>query len=199
MQITSLSVDGFHPAPDAVTRIAKSLSYEVKEHDGHKYSGIGTGYQLESAASLLGSILGIVSVNIDMEYFRLGIVGESVTSFIHADSGISNFAAVLYLSESPKDVTAGTAFWKHKELGIETVPDLKWIEDHGMTVDSLVKKLQDDGNDESKWQMTGLVGQKYNRIAVYPSKIFHSRYPKEAWGKDVNDGRIVWTGFFSTY
>jgi hypothetical protein len=199
MNLSLLAVDGFHPAPMATATIAKTLSYETKEHDGHEYNGIGLGYNVESADQLLATILGAGGCKIDMEYFRLGTKKEAPTSYIHADSGISSHAAVWYLSQAPDGMVAGTAFWRHKELGLESVPSLEWIEKNFGKVEDFAKKIREDGEDESKWVMTGLIGQKYNRIAIYPTNLFHSRYPKEAWGNDVNDGRIVWTAFFRTF
>jgi hypothetical protein len=197
MNITSVAVDNFHPAPDAITRLAKTLSYEEREHEGHKYKGIGVGYSPEGVAELISSILG--RAVIDMEYFRLGTsVGNEITNYIHADAGISQWAAVWYLSTPPIGVVAGTAFWRHKETGLEAVPDKAWLTNNKMTPEDLAAILQRDNMDESKWEMTGLIGQKYNRIALYPTKIFHSRYPQEAWGKDISDGRLCWTAFLRT-
>ncbi len=198
MIISSLAVDDFHPAPGAIARIAKSLDYAEREHEGYKYKGIGTGYSPEGANEYLGQILGR-SVHIDMEYFRLGLSTGDITNYIHADSGISTHAAVWYLTDAPEGVVAGTAFWRHKETGLEELPDANYFMDQDQwSVEDLAAVLQRDNFDESKWDMTGLIGQKYNRIAIYPTKKFHSRFPKEAWGTTVEDGRICWTAFFRT-
>lgn len=198
MQIASLSVDNFHRSPVAVTRVAKTLQYGEQEHDGHKYRGIGLGYSLENADTLLAAVLGANGVKVDMEFFRLGLDETDLTDYIHADSSISQWAAVLYLSEPPKGVMAGTAFWRHKETGLYGIPDAEWVKANFESEEAFLKMLRADANDESKWEMTDLIGQKFNRMAIYPTKRFHSRYPQKAWGKDVNDGRLVWTGFFTT-
>lgn len=192
MNITSVAVDNFHPSPDAISRVARTLSYEEHEYDGHPFKGIAGGYSPEGAEQLISSILG--KVKIDMEYFRLG-VGNDITNYIHADNGISQWAAVWYLSTPPPGVIAGTAFWKHKELGLDRMPNQEWLTQNAMTADEVVAILIRDNMDESKWEMAGLIGQKYNRIAIYQTGLFHSRYPKDAWGHDINDGRLVWTSF----
>ncbi len=198
MIISSLAVDDFHPAPGAIARIAKTLDYQEREHEGVKYKGIGTGYSPEGAAEYLSQILGR-SVHIDMEYFRLGLSSGDITNYIHADNGISTHAAVWYLTDAPEGVVAGTAFWKHKETGLEEVPDQNYFLDQDkFSVEDFFNLIQRDNFDESKWDMTGLIGQKYNRIAIYPTKKFHSRFPKDAWGTTVEDGRIAWTAFFRT-
>lgn len=194
MIISSLAVDDFHPAANAITRVAKSLDYEVVEHNGHKYKGVGTGYEPEQAADLISTVFG-QKAKIDLEFFRLGI-GNDVTNYIHADSCESDWAAVWYLTEAPKGVVAGTALWRHKETGLEETPDAKWLTDNNMTAEHLSEILIRDNQDESKWEMVGLIGQKYNRIAFYKTKKFHSRFPKDAWGSSVKDGRVCWVSFF---
>lgn len=198
MKITSLAVDDFHRTPIAIQRVAKTLNFGDQEYEGHTYHGVGLGYDVEGIDSLLSAILGSNSVNVDMQYFRLGLTAGDLTAYIHADNSISKWAAVWYLSEAPKGVQAGTAFWRHKETGLTEVPTEEWILKNFPTREYFFQMLQADANDESKWEMTGLIGQKFNRIAIYPTKVFHSRYPQQAWGKDVNDGRLCWTGFFST-
>ncbi len=190
INISNITVDDFHPAPVAVAAMARSLTYEEKEWKGHKYKGIGLGYSPEGAYGLIGQIFG-AAVKPKLEYFRLGTKADSATTYIHADSICAKYAAVWYLSEPPAGIVAGTAFWRHKELGITSPPSGDTPE-----LDTLLARLNSDGNDESKWKMTGLVGQKFNRITIYPTDIFHSRYPQDAWGETVADGRIVWTTFF---
>jgi hypothetical protein len=201
MLITTLTVDSFYPAPEAVTRIAKGLSYEAREYDGHTYTGVGVGFNPEGMDKTIGDIFGGPPVDIKLEYFRLGTGTEKTTSYIHGDSAIASWAAVWYLSEAPGGTVAGTAFWRHRELDIDAMPNLKWVmekfKDKPKPVDYFIEKIKAEGEDESLWEMSGLVGQKYNRAALYFGNQFHSRYPKQAWGKDVNDGRLVWTGFFS--
>lgn len=197
INISNIIVDDFHPAPVAISKVAKTLNYGPQEWNGHTYNGIGLGYSPENAYGYLGAIFG-VPVKPKLEYFRLGTKTEPTTTYIHADSICAKYAAVWYLSEPPEGIVAGTAFWRHKELGIDRLPSREEVvasvgEDG---VDAYIARLNADGNDESKWQMIGLVGQKFNRITIYPTNLFHSRYPQDAWGDSVENGRIVWTTFF---
>lgn len=198
INITNITVDDFHPAPVAISKMAKGLDYGPQEWNGHTYNGIGIGYSPEGAYGYLGAIFG-APIKPKLEYFRLGIKTEPTTTYIHADSVLAKYAAVWYLSEAPDGVIAGTACWRHIESGLTSLPtreDMATTLGGDDKVDGFVAKLAEDGNDESKWQMTALVGQKFNRIAIYPTRLFHSRFPKDAWGETVNDGRIVWTTFF---
>lgn len=187
--ITQTIIDDFHPVAKPIALMARSLKYGPQEWEGHTYKGIGLGYSPEMFYEFLSIHLGR-KITPKLEYFRLGTKEDSATTYIHADSGCAKNAAVWYISEAPDGVVAGTAFWKHLDTG-----------KHGLSVAdrsdaSLLASLDSDGADESKWLMTGLCGQKFNRCVVYPTDIFHSRYPKDAWGSGVEDGRIVFTSFF---
>jgi hypothetical protein len=182
-------IDDFHPVARPIAEMAKRLTYGPKEYEGHVYKGIGLGYSPEMFYHFLSIYLGR-TITPRLEYFRLGTKEDSATTYIHADSGCARNAAVWYLSEPPDGVVAGTAFWKHKETA-------KWgVDVNDRENADLLAKLDADGSDESKWVMTGLSGQKFNRLVTYPTDIFHSRYPQDAWGNDASDGRIVFTCFF---
>lgn len=196
--IYNITIDDFYPAPEAVARVARTLSYDPIELRGVTYRGVGQGYSPEGIYGLIGAIFGR-PVRPTMEHFRLGTKVEKPTTYIHADSTCAKYAAVWYLSEAPSDVIAGTAFWKHKELGISSLNGREHMVELAGGEDKLEefgRKMDADGNDESKWQMTGLTGQKFNRITIYPTTAFHSRYPQDAWGETVHDGRLTWACFF---
>ena len=42
-----------------------------------------------------------------------------------------------------------------------------------------------------------VVGYKKNRVVIFPSDRFHSRYPRESWGTTKEDGRLLFVMFFS--
>ncbi len=199
MSVFNITVDNFHPAPQAIARVAKTLSFDPIELKGVTYRGVGQGYSPEGIYGLIAALFGNTAIRPTMEHFRLGTKAEKPTTYIHADSTCARYAAVWYLSEAPAEVIAGTAFWKHRELGIESIRDRAHMVELAGGEDQLEafgKKMDAEGNDESKWQMTGLVGQKFNRITIYPTTVFHSRYPQDAWGETVHDGRLTWCCFF---
>jgi hypothetical protein len=187
--ITQIIIDDFHPVAKPIAAFAKTLSYGPQEWEGHTYRGIGLGYSPELFYDLLVPFLGR-KPEPKMEFFRLGTKEEAPTTYIHADNACAKHAAVWYLSEPPADLVSGTAFWQHRASDKYELSE-KDREDH-----DFILGLDADGADESKWKMVGLCGHKFNRCVVYPSNIFHSRYPKDAWGKDAADGRIVFTSFF---
>jgi hypothetical protein len=198
MKIPSLLViDDFYFAPKALAMAAQTLEFTTKQHDGHDYNGIGTGFVPENIEGLIGIHMAR-RVKLGINYFRLGTSKEKATTHIHSDNAIDPMASVLYLNEAPAGVRAGTAFWRHKKYGIEAMPTEQWIH-QSVTADTkaFVEEINADGNDESKWDLVSLVGQKFNRFVTYPSHIFHSRYPQEAWGEGKADGRMIWTGFYN--
>lgn len=187
--ITQTVIDNFHPVAKPIALMARGLGYGPQEYQGHTYKGIGLGYSPELFWETLGIYMGR-AVSPKMEFFRLTTKNEDQTTYIHADNACAKNAVVWYLSEPPEGVVAGTAFWRHLGSGKHDLSE-KEREDEGY-----VKTLESDGFDESKWVMSGLCGQRFNRCVVYPANCFHSRYPKNGWGESAADGRIIYTGFF---
>lgn len=111
--------------------------------------------------------------------FRLCYGGETPQSFVHADMAYGTISAVLYLT-LPDHCQGGTAFWKHKFTGKESN-------------DGLIQ----DWKDPDMWEQTRLVDMKFNRLVVYPSDRFHSRWPQEAFGTGPENGRLTAVGFFN--
>lgn len=190
MTIASITIDDFHPVAGPIAEKAKRLDFSPTEWRGMIYKGIHTDYTPEMFYKLLSEAMGR-EVLPEIEYFRLGIKEDAPTTYIHPDSSCARFAAVWYLVDAPTGVQAGTAFWRHRTTGISVLTN-----DHRSDA-RLMKMLEDEGMDESKWDMVSLVGQQFNRLTVYPTSAFHSRYPKDAWGSGPEDGRIVFTSFFN--
>lgn len=194
MNIQTLVFDDAHPAIDLIRDEALKLDYTPREHEGKTYTGIGTGFDPQ-LAPLIERAFGRVYLP-KLEFFRLGLEkGTETTIWIHADISVrSEYAALLYCSR-PTGPMQGTAFWRHKEMGIDRVPDLaepfkkQWSASHG-------PKLDSEGNDESKWDQTGLIGFKYNRLVIYPAAYFHSRFPRDTWGNKADEGRLLFCSFF---
>lgn len=187
--LSQLIFDNFHPVAKPIAAYAKSLDYKTVDWEGHSYRGVGLGYSPEMFFDLLSTKLGY-KVEPKMEFFRLGTKEEAPTTYIHADNACAKNAAVWYLSEAPKGILSGTAFWQHKDTGKYELTE----EDR--TDEEFIKQLNADGADESKWNLVGVAGHRFNRCIVYPSNLFHSRYPKDAWGADRTNGRITFACFF---
>jgi hypothetical protein len=196
MRTTTLIVDDFYPAPEAVRRAAMHLNYGTKEFLGHKYTGMSTEWLPELIDGYVGAAIGC-PIDLRIQYFRLGTKEEKPTTHIHADGDCATHACVWYLSEPPAGTVAGTGLYRHKKLGIDRMVTKEWMDAKGYDEQTFVDNLNADGNDDSKWDMIGLLPQKFNRLVVYETAMFHARFPRDEWGNDASDGRLIWVGFFN--
>lgn len=106
-------------------------------------------------------------------------------SWIHADQTTS-WAAVCYLTPDAP-ITAGTGLFRHKETGLEWFPE-------GNT--DLINLLNSHSQDMTKWDMTTMIGNKYNRLIMYRGNMYHSSL--DYFGTDKYNGRLFQTFFFDT-
>jgi hypothetical protein len=111
-------------------------------------------------------------------------------SWIHADH-TTMWAGVCYLTpNAPAD--SGTGIFRHKKTGWETAQRNK----DGSYDQSGLDIINADARDYSKWDMTAMVGNVFNRLVLYRGDMFHRSL--EYFGKDKHDGRLFQTFFFNT-
>jgi hypothetical protein len=190
METTLIIADDFSPAPSLLRQRARGSDFQTCEFQGAQYKGVGGKNQPVDMEARIGRLLGF-PIKITLSFYRLGTPENEPTTYIHADRNCATWAGVLYLNE-PEQCRGGTAFWRHKDSGRESLSEL--INSSAFTD---FDQLNREGNDESFWEMTGLVGMKFNRLVVYKSDLFHSRYPKAGFGSSPKDGRLIWTCFFN--
>jgi len=111
-------------------------------------------------------------------------------TWIHADN-TTNWAGVCYLTPGAP-LSAGTALYRHKTTGYMEVPKLP----DGEINWPLLDRIQEDGQDITKWEETCMVGNVYNRMVLYRGDYFHASV--DYFGKDRYDGRLFQTFFFNT-
>ncbi len=126
---------------------------------------------------------------------RLNYASEMPNHSIHSDNCHGEFAGVLYLNP-PEQCSGGTAFWRHRATGLTRFCETE-IRRLGKSPMKTLAQLSNDWNDESKWEQTGLAEMRFNRLTIYPSKDFHSRWPFAAFGETPENGRLIWVNFFS--
>ena len=112
---------------------------------------------------------------------------EDMDSWIHRDQ--TEWAAVLYLTPDAP-VSSGTAFFKHKQTGIED------LDEYNAATPEEQKLLDEDSNDISKWDMVDYVGNKYNRLVLFRGTRNHRSM--KYFGKDKYSGRLFQLWFFNT-
>lgn len=111
-------------------------------------------------------------------------------SWIHSD-GTTTWAGVCYLTPDAP-VGGGTGIFRHKETGWEFAPRLA----NGEYDTDAATRTDKDARDYSKWDMTAMVGNVYNRLVLYRGDMFHRSL--EYFGNDKYDGRLFQTFFFNT-
>jgi hypothetical protein len=198
LKTSLLVVDNFLKNPEAVRRRALACDFSPREYKGHEYNGITTDYAF-APWSLVEKAVGF-KVRPAISFFRLGLAGDTTTTYIHADTAVDGaaWAGVLYLPAPECTAFSGTAFWRHNEYGWDRLPPSHVIESQtgAEADDAFFDSLNADGQTEDAWFMNGFVSMKSNRFVAYPTNLFHSRFPRDTWGKEKSEGRLTWVCFF---
>ena len=106
-------------------------------------------------------------------------------TWIHTD-GTTNWAGVLYLTPHAP-VTSGTGIFRHKD-GTKTIYD--------SNIRNNQKKLDEDSQDYTKWELVDRVGNVFNRLVLFNSKQYHASL--DYFGSNKENGRLFQVFFFST-
>jgi Family of unknown function (DUF6445) len=128
-------------------------------------------------------------------HFRIGLAGDMPRQDIHVDP-YRDWAGIIYFT-LPEDCRGGTTFWRHKRLGIESMPsDPKVIQALGYKdYEEMRNRIADeDGIDRSKWEPTMTVPMRFNRCLLFRSWLWHSH--AENFGDTMQNGRLIQVFFF---
>ena len=190
-----LVVDSFLENPSAARKAASDIQPDV----GQKWEGDGGTYYgcrqvpeplRQEIEAGLSKLFAPHFVKVKLAIYRLATAGQPTPVAIHADSSLAEDAFVLYLSNPSLKQNGGTALWKHRELGLESRYQLMSIDE------STARFLNEEGARPERWQMIGLLPERFNRLVSYRADWFHSRWPLEAYGRSFFDGRLVVAGFY---
>lgn len=121
--------------------------------------------------------------------FRLDYAGELPIRPVHFDAECGDFAAVLYLNLDHQ-ARGGTAFWRHRLHAIDGLPP--------GSREEIEAWYRSECDYPEAWEIASLIGMRFNRIVVYPTRYFHSRWPREGFGASPGDGRLIGGIFFNT-
>jgi hypothetical protein len=113
-------------------------------------------------------------------------------TWIHSD-GNTSWAGIVYLTPDAP-VSGGTGLFKHKRTGWYQSPkNEKGVVDfeyQGKVIENY------EWQDYTKWEMHGMVGNKFNRLVLYRGNYFHSSL--DYFGNTPQDGRLFQLFFFNT-
>tara|TARA_Y100000389_G_C17427948_1_gene500743 strand:+ start:1017 stop:1604 length:588 start_codon:yes stop_codon:yes gene_type:complete len=192
--ITDLIItDDFYQDVDSVREFALNQPFDVKgNYPGqrtktfHEWPGLKDGIQ-QIVKQAGGNITWYES-----EYTStFQYTTKKDTSWIHPDH-TTMWAGVCYLTPNAP-VSGGTGIFRHKETGLSSPPRLANGE---MDDEWLAEHCWPHSRDFSKWDMTAMVGNVYNRLVLYRGDLFHSSL--DYFGNNKHDGRLFQTFFFNT-
>lgn len=133
-------------------------------------------------------------IKMQQQAFRLGFYNSKLHNLVHADHCCAQLAAVYYVN-LPEDCQGGTAFWKHATHGWNMMPTQEQLDAVGYTL----TELAEDWHNRHAWELVSLAGMRTNRLIVYPTNAFHSRFPFQGFGskEDIEHARIIGAFFFN--
>lgn len=181
--------DDFLRDPVAERKEALASSYQSVSHGGLTYRGIcqtTDDYSIGKIEAIFKTTLKDVQI-----VFRRYLVSDKNETYIHNDASVSDFTGILFLN-TPEQCRGGTAFWQHKEYGFYYHQSKYELSKTGITdTKELWEGINDDGLYEAKWVLLKVVPMKFNRLVLFWSPLYHSRYPKITFGDTVTDARLI--------
>ena len=181
MRTNVLIVDDFYSNPDSVRDFALQQEFKVQGN----FPGLRTATFLtpdvkETVQSVIWNVAGEVTNWNESDgltgSFELATAANR--SWILTDHFIT-WAGVLYLTPNPPH-TGGTGLFRHRATGATMSHQLAEYESQDMT----------------KWDLVDTIGNKYNRLAMYRSDLFHTSL--DYFGHDLHTGRLFQLFFLTT-
>jgi hypothetical protein len=187
--------DNFLADPHEERTRALAAQYSAVEHRGLDYAGIAPAPD-QAAEQRVRDVLG-VSGGAFTTFWRRYLPSENPATFVHNDCQIGAFSGILFLSP-PEHCKGGVAFWRHRLYGWEVQPAYGVVEQFGEKSDNAAfwDRIKDEGLEEARWEMVDYVPMQFNRMVLFDSKRYHSRYPKAIGGTSPGDCRLIKTFFW---
>jgi len=195
---TLIIEDGFYPDPDRIRREALQMEYGPKE--GGNYAGRNATRRVldpevvERMTTITGDRFEVKDGE-SFGVFRLSVLDDPYGTFIHSDP--VRWGGVLFLNPQPQSI-GGTAFWRHRETGLEQLPwddPQRW--GFATPLDAWRSLVEEDGNHPERWELVLNIPARYNRLLLFNSRLFHSQMPYESFGTTAQTARLVQVFFFT--
>ena len=103
-----------------------------------------------------------------LSFLRKSPLGQVEPHYIHTDTDMGEWSAILYLNDNPPDGD-GTTFWKHKS---------------GVVGSFIPHERSSEGQTRNGWTEYANIKSKFNRLLIFKSELFHSRSIFDNWGDD---------------
>lgn len=178
MQLDLLIVDNFYNNPLGVRTFALNQEFSITGNFPGKRTQSFLTEDVKRAIQHWMIPLGMVTNWYDGSYsgaFQLTTCNDR--SWIHSDYN-TMWAGVCYLTPDAP-LSAGTGLFKHKATGNYSK----------VTTDY-------ESSDVTKWELADRIGNKFNRLIIYNSNLFHSSL--DYFGDSDESGRLFQVFFFDT-
>jgi hypothetical protein len=119
-------------------------------------------------------------------FVRLSKEGDYAPHQAHTDTLMAEYTMILYLNRM-EDCMGGTSFVIHKDTGMYETP----INEKQLAV------WEADYNTPDMWQIFKMCSMLPNRALIFPSEKMHRSEPVGGFGKDPQDGRLIFGMFFN--
>ena len=189
MNSNLIIIDDFYNNPEQVRHVGLNAEFSVEGN----YPGVRTvSYMNDSVKEAIQRA--IKSSAGEVTYWGEG--GENAytgsyqyttkddRSWVHCDN-FNTWAGVCFLTPGAP-YNSGTGLFTHKETGIFRKPEDEELKD----------RLDAEGGDPSKWVLTDVVSNRFNRLVMYRGDFYHSSMLY--FGEDRFSGRLFQTFFFNT-
>ena len=195
-------VDKFYSNPNDVRDFALELEFKSSnKNDG--FNGLLAVAPIATKTKLMKKIAKLINCDLIYEQkhqadFKILKKAhfDKKTSIVHFDP--AEWSAVLCLSR-PDIIRGSTSFWRHKKLDIDGLHDHEKLanicREKKCTVSDIIKIIDEDSANMSKWAEIGRIGHIYNRIILFRGYMFHSA--SEGFGRTLEGSKLSQTFFFS--
>jgi len=192
MQISAYIIENFYDDVDAVREFALTQEYSVPgNYPGRRTKSFLNDSMKNTIESVVSPFYGKVIYWSEEQYTgAYQYTTSRDRSWIHADQ-TTIWAGVCYLTPDAP-LSAGTGLFKHKSTGLVMAPR----NPDGSYNTELLKQINQDSQDMTKWELVDRLANVYNRLVLYRGDYFHMSL--DYFGQDLNDGRLFQTFFFNT-
>lgn len=192
-------IDDFYRDPEAIRKMALHAEYrDVRCYNYPGFQSIHSYVSKEMCAKfieLVGRPLDISLHKITFGKFRIMLKGSASRLNVHMD-GASDWAGLIYLNP-PEQCEGGTAFYRHRETGLDGPVEGKDLERFGFETwqaleDNIIER---DTLRPEAWEETMFVGMKFNRLVLFRGgSMFHCH--THSFGTDKENARMTQNFFF---
>jgi hypothetical protein len=181
MRTNVIITDDFYSNPDSVRSFALQQEFKVRGNfPGSRTQSFLNQDVKDAVQSILWNVAGEVTNwnQADGLSGSFEIATAADRSWIHTDH-YNTWAGVCYLTPDAP-YTGGTGLFRHRATGATMSHQLESYESQDMT----------------KWDLIDRIGNRYNRLAMYRSDLFHTSL--DYFGSDLQNGRLFQLFFLTT-